>query len=253
VIWFATALIPFLFGLLATLKPYRPPAHTPLPNLNQVRTKYDRWEAFAILPLFTLIPLFTFGLGSLLHWFNGWLAPTYPGAAYHLQPSWVVWLVPGLLLAFELIKWPMDWLYTWLLKGEYATYKVYTNLKHGFDGEVMYRYLTLTMGGAATVVILLLFDYSAILHPDRLEYNRFGGLGQQTYIYNEVAQISYVQPLDAQGRPQGNPFHRITFADGPEWSTSTGLSADDREAEMIQWLARKATTQVDTVREQPGK
>jgi hypothetical protein len=172
-----------------------------------------------------------------------------------MLPDEYFFALPALFIGILVGAIPTDLLYRLLLKERYAEYTLYGNLKTGFDGWRVVKFLALAIIIPSALLACLAMDCYARFTDDRMITNRFWGIGESARAYQQITRIRQVQSFKA---PNGNiierPFYVLHFNDGSIWSTKnqfyrfaedSDLDQQQREAELIIFIAGKIRKEVE--------
>jgi hypothetical protein len=218
-ILFCTSAVFIAFWIFQMIFPYRPPQNLDISIIEQNKKKYNRLEKWAIFWIFLsvgLICLCVFVIGFQIR--NNFLSSEYE---YIIVPTNSFWVFPGIVLGFGLIRIPMEFTYKMILKGEYYLYTQYTNLKHGFDGEKIWKPIEyiLTLSGVV-IFILGLNWFVRIDKNDKIEINELFSLKTHTYNLSDISEIGYRDKyITKKGTEKDIKHYVIKMTDGYEWSS----------------------------------
>jgi len=247
--------VPLGLYLLAKLFPFKPDA---LPKQNVsfdvLRCKYAKWEAVALIPFFAFS-----GLGGYLI-FRGLICvfhhslPQSEENRYLMLPDQYFFMLPALFVGILLGAGPTDLLYRLLLKEKYAEYTLYGNLKAGFDGWKVAKFLSVLILIPSLILTVLAMDCYARFTGDQIITNRYWGLGEIAHNYNQIARIKSVRFIEApSGKIVERPYHVVHFNDDSIWSTrNTFYRADrelkpsaEKEKEIFAFVAEKCGKEIE--------
>lgn len=250
--WTIAFIVLFILGLLAMLFPYRPTVSNASISFATLQSKYQKWETFALVPLFIFLPLMTFLFGQLFSVLFDLTVEKEMDIIYNILPEKFIWYVPAGILSFGLIGFPMTATYKLILGEEkYQEYTLFTNIKHGFDGMKVFRPMAWIFGIVATIGVFLLTDYSIKISDNKIMINRFMSLSSQTYSYNQINSIHFVEMVQDKNGGTSNPHYYVKFADNSAWNTFNGLHDENRQREIIEFLSNKSEIKIDTLQFDP--
>ena len=208
--------------------------------------KYNIYEIFALIPLFSfmgLICYFFYLLGNDIQK----LLFANRVADFALYPPETFWMLPGICFGFGLILTPMDLLYHLLLREEYPAYIEYTNRKHGYDGFKVIRPMCVLFTAAGLFFSVLGLDWYTEIKGDKIVIDEYFAVTSKEYSVEQVRAIThYEKGLTPEGIEKVDPHYEITFSDGYVWDTSNNLAEVKHEQYMTiaKYLARKADVQI---------
>ena len=251
-----TVAVPLFLSWLARRFPYKANKcpKGKMPSFAELQTRYAKWEAGALLPLFISV----FGIGYLINLGLFWISRHFVTATandrFLLLPETAFFWLPALFLGIFGAVVPIDLLYRVLLRERYAEYTYYVNMKHGYDGWDAIKRMASFFIPLCAVFTILGVDCYARFTDDRMITNRFFGLGETIHSYQQITRIKQVQSYKA---PNGNivasPYYVVYFSDGSYWSTFNQLykvtedkdSKEQKEAELLIFIADKARKQIE--------
>jgi hypothetical protein len=95
-----------------------------------------------------------------------------------------------------------------LLKGRYAEYVAYQNLRHGFDSEAIEKPFYLGFGGLCAFLACLIGNWYVLVTPTEIRLNPFFSLRERVFQYGDVAAIQTAAARS--GIPTRTPRRRPT-------------------------------------------
>jgi hypothetical protein len=245
--WTIALIVPLILGILAKIMPYKAPHYVGNQDFALLKAQYQKWEFFSIVILFTILPAMTYAFGKLFVSMYHLFSDGDPNIVFNIVPNHLMWCLPGCILAFALIGYPLDFIYRFILRDRYEDYLIFTNLKHGFDGMRLLRPLSWILGTVAIILIILMSDYSIKIYPDKLIQNDFVGFDKKTYQFDQIKSISFIQNLKTEKGLEPNPYYLIRFNDNSFWNTNTGIKDTKKLVETVEFLARKSNKYIDTL------
>jgi hypothetical protein len=223
---------PMIMALLAKIYPSK---HQPLsvPALDVLQRKYSRWEiAFTCAYIALWIPA-TFVLWFPLRALSDLNAARLP-AEYILTLEPIFWFLPAFFLALAVSALPLMMLFKLLLRARYEEYVWYWSAKHGVDMHRANRTAIWVVMVLVAIVVFMGLNCYVLLDKEAIVVNRFFGLRETVYRFDDVQSIQTAPQLIA---PNGNTVnrreYRFIFGDGRTWSTNflpRELSVDEKLA-----------------------
>lgn len=246
-------LIPLVLSFLAFIFPYKSSQSASSIGYGTLKSKYSKWEHFAVFPLFGYIILFTYLLGQLALSIFNQLKVESSDVCFLLLPPSFMWYAVSCLLTFGLITVPMNITYKLILGADgYEEYLMYTNIKNGFDGMKVLRPIFFIFSIFATIGFFLLTDYSIKIFKDKIEFDDFLSLKPRSQNISSINAIHFVKMVKYKKEDAEKPHHYIEFKDGSFWDTNDGIGAVDKETEMIQFLVKESKVKMDTLKYNPN-
>lgn len=240
-------IVPLIFGFLAKVMPYKASPSIVQQDFGSLKNKYQKWEFLSIIILFIFIPATTYVFRELFTSLYHLLSEKDEQIVFKIDPDKNLWFLPACILSFALIGYPMNFVYKIMLGNNYDDYLIFTNLKHGFDGMRVLRYISITFGILTTIILVLMSDYSIKIYPDKIIQDDFITLGQNTYGFNQIKSISFVQNIETKQGLEPDPYYVIKYNDNRYWNTNTGLKGTSRLKEITHFLSIKSNKPIDTL------
>ncbi|MGC3968431.1 MAG: hypothetical protein QM775_13955 [Pirellulales bacterium] len=240
----AAAGVGIFMALMAKFVPYRPnPGQVSRLSLEELAKQYRKWELAALFPFFIFATLSTLLWWLLLRNLGGLVLSGLPESKFLLATPDAAWFLPAIFLGIVTAALPMHLLYSRLLGERYAEYNHYTNLRTGFDGFRIFRWMAIILVPLCLLAALIGLDWYTRVLDDRLIDNSPLSIGETEHRYADIAEIRAVATFRA---PNGNivqkPYFQVVFNDGFTWSTRNILNSwnADENREMIEFISRQA-------------
>jgi hypothetical protein len=251
--WTVSLIVPLVLGLLAKIFPYKTPECTGQLDFETLSKQYQKWEFFALIPLFTFLPLMTFLFGRTFEVLYNFVLIKPIDSVFTVLPHEFMWFVPAGILSFALVGFPMTLVFRLLLKDRYEEYTLFTNLKHGFDGMKIFIPMAWVLGTVATVILFLMTDYFIAINDKGIVMNEFSTLSEKKYSYTEIESINYVKNTISKDKLTVTPYphYYIKFSDGDYWNTRTGLVDEMNQKDIVNYIAIKSKKKIDTLSYDP--
>ena len=245
-------IIVLVLFLLAKIAPHKHPVDYLKIDFETLRNKYQKWDKMSAILLFILIPGMAYLIGLLFSTIFYSSENNEREIIYHIETSRLMWFMPGLVLSFALIRFPMTFIYKLILKANYNEFMLYSDLKTGADGIKILNYMMWISGIAAVLLLILLSDYSVNIYKDKIVLNDFLTFRDKTYSFSEIESINHIKPLNPNtGKPE-NPSYFIRFKDNGHWDTNRGLEDDNnKQEEIINYLSEKNKLKVNVLQANP--
>lgn len=211
--------VSIVFLIFQLIFPYRPPKNLDISVIEQNKEKYNRLEKWAILWIFLSIGLIgfcVFIIGSQIR--ENFFSSEYE---YIVTATDSFWVLPGIILGFGLIRIPMEFIYKLLLKEEYYLYTLYANMKHGFDGEKIWRPFEYIFTLSGIVMFILGLNWFVCIDKnDKIEINELFSLKTHTYNLSDISEITYFDKyVTKDGIEKDIKHYVIKMIDGYEWNS----------------------------------
>lgn len=242
------------FIIFQLIFPYKPPKNSDFSKLEENKKRFSRLEGMAVLWIFLsigLISFFVFILGANLR--DNFFPSDYD---YIMKPSNSFWFLPGFILGFGFLRIPMDFIYKLYLKGDYDLYKQFTNMKHGFDGEKVWRPLELIFSIVGIAFFILGLNWFVrIDNNNQIEISELFDLKTRTYKIENITSISHSDIyITKKGNTKNIDHYVIEMNDNYEWSSHVyGFFAIENDKEFIDGkmaeLSRKTGLIINEVRQ----
>jgi hypothetical protein len=205
-----------VFAFFKIIFPTKPSQDVDLEKIEANRHRFARHESLAFLWVILSVALIGLPiwiisreLGELI--FSG-------NFDYSVSTPEPYFVMLSLVVGIGLLKLPMDFIYTLLLRGDYKLYKQYTNIKHGFDGEkaVAPIFFTLTLVGIVGLGLGL--NWFVRLDDNQIEINGLLNLKAHSYNINEIENIAHVDTIiTEEGKKKTIDHYILKMTDGYEW------------------------------------
>jgi NADH:ubiquinone oxidoreductase subunit 5 (subunit L)/multisubunit Na+/H+ antiporter MnhA subunit len=213
-----------------------------------LRNKYQKWDILSGILLLILIPGMAYLIGLLFSTIFYSPENKVPGIIYHIATSRLMWFMPGLVLSFALIRFPMTFIYKLILKEDYDEFMLYSDLKTGADGVKILSYMMWISGIGAALLLILLSDYSVNIYKDKIVLNDFLTFTDKTYSFSEIESINHIKPLNPNTGEPEKPSYFIRFKDKGHWDTNRGLEDDNnKQEEIINYLSEKTKLKINVL------
>lgn len=227
--------VTIVFLLFQLIFPFKIPQKVDLSLIEINKKKYNRLEGFTILWIFLSVGL----ISILIYIFGTRLTElSFPSEyEYIVTPTGSYWFFPGLILGFGLIRVPMEFIYKLILKGEYRTYTLYTNMKHGFNGEKIWRPIEfiLTISGIIVFVLGLNWFVRFDQNQKTIEINELFKVETVSYKINEITEIYHFNKyVTKKGKTKRIDNYSIKMKDSYEWNSYIyGFFSIQKDKELI--------------------
>lgn len=219
------------FLLFQLIYPYNPPNNSDFSRMEENRKKFNRLETIGILWFFVSIGLisflvFLFGVNLQDYLFSD-------DYDYIMKPPNFFWVLPGVILGFAFVRIPLDFIYKLYLKGDYHLYIQFTNMKHGFDANIVWRPMELILSIAGIACFILGLNwYVRIDHLNQIEVNELFDLKKKVYTIDHVIDIYHSDVfITKDGNAKGIDHYVVKMDNDYEWSSHIygffGLKEDD--------------------------
>ncbi|MGY3795159.1 hypothetical protein [uncultured Aquimarina sp.] len=228
-----TSGIALSFILFQLIFPYRSPKNLDFSKIEENKKKFNRLEKMAVLWIFLslgFISFLVFILGTNL--VDILFSNDYE---YIMKPSSLFWFLPGLILGFGFLRVPMDFIYKLYLKNDYYLYKHFTNMKHGFDGEKIWRPLELIFSITGMVFFILGLNWFVRINSNQIEINELFNLRSKTYKIENIVSLAHSDIfLTQKGKSKSIDHYVIGMNDEYKWSSHVfGFFALKKDKELL--------------------
>lgn len=180
----------------------------PGPTLEELKTRYQRWEiCFAVLYLLLIVPATAavyLPLYGLSWWRAQQMAVSDDTLVYYT--TWPL-LLPAMFLGFVVAYLPVILLQRLILRERSAEYDRYVELKSRYDINRVSRFLIPGLSVIFVVGVLALLGDYVVAASDKLVVNPFLGF-QHTYAYSDITSIETAPRMIA---PNGELVERRTY------------------------------------------
>lgn len=248
--------VPLVLYLLARLFPFKPQKLSGQPvDFKELQRKYVKWELAGLIPFFAFSAIGGYLTFQGLVWIFHHSLPQSGENRYLMLPHEYIFGLPAFFSGIFLGAIPIDLIYRFLLKEKYAEATLYSNLKSGFDGMKVLKFLAVIILVPSVVFTCLAMDSYARFTDRQMITNRFWGLGETVHPYDQISRIKSVRLITApNGNIVENPYHVIHFSDGSIWSTRGNVyraagpdqtSSSEKEKEIFNFVTAKAGKEVE--------
>jgi hypothetical protein len=249
--WIAELIVPIILGLFSVLFPYKPTKAITHLSFAELRHKYEKWELFALVPIFICWPLMTWMFGRLFQYLMLFEIDDNPRLKYQLFIDKDMWYIPAVILALALTYYPLELVYKIIFsKEEFAEYIHFTNLKHEYNGMKVFRPMAWAGGFIVVIMVFFMSDYYIKIWNFKIDVNDFKSTRIREYNFRQIKKISYVE-YSRSGEDgkvlNQDPHYHLLFDDGNIWDTSTGLHDLKHQPDIISFLSSSANVRVDTL------
>lgn len=142
---------------------------------------------------------------------------------YIITPTDSYWFFPGLVLGFGLIRIPMEFTYKLILKDEYYLYTQYTNSRHGYDGNKIWRPVEWVLTIAGIIIFTAGLNWFVrIDQNNNIEFNELLEIKTHSYKLEEIVEISHIDNYYMQKEiRKKNNYYLIQMNDDFSWNSKT--------------------------------
>jgi hypothetical protein len=203
------------------------------------RRVYRRWEIFAVVPVFLLVPLFTYLWYLGLTWAASLFDHHAPDTRFLVQPSGLSWIMPAFVLGILTVVIPLEGLYRGLLRERYARYQFHTEGRGGRVARKAFVCLASALSGGAAVWFLAGVTSFSRFTNVGVEIERPLSFRSQFHDYAGVELIEHRATFQhPSGTTEKRPHYVIHFDVGTSWSSREGLrdpvpEVDDQIAQLV--------------------
>lgn len=214
---FVASGVSIAFLIFQLIFPFKNPGNIDFVKIERNKKRYNRLEAWSILCVFVsvgVITLCVYIFGKELT--NTWFPTEYK---YIIQPTNMYWLFPGIVLGFGLIRIPMTLVYKLFLWDEYNSYMHFTNMKHGFDGEKIWKPIEKVITIVGVVLFMLGLNWYVRLNDNKkIEIDELYSIKNRVY---ELSEINKIYSYETKYEDRANFIHyfEIEMNDGYLFST----------------------------------
>ena len=236
----AAITVPVFMAVMRRLKWFRhePDSSKTFPQLNH---EYAKWELLALPVVMVSVTAIT----AIIWWM---LTIIYQGQIQRLEPSVyvielppIVWTLPALFFALFLSALPLHFLFLRLLgKHRYAEYVEYGNQKFQINAWKLFKYLGNLLLPLCLLATMMALDCYTRIGEREIVVNRFFGIGDTVYAFEQVESITRVQSLSA---PEGDMMRRgyyvVRFNGGDSYDfyRSWNATGIERQRDIAQYVA----------------
>lgn len=210
---------------------------------------FQREYRFITLLYFLLTPL----IGYLAYLALADLAGLYYRlipAVYLMPVERAFWAIPAIFLGISLSGIPIWFFNQWRLKERFPRLLAFFNQQYRYDQRK--AGLAFTTGGLVICLALVLTGLNLYvrLTPELLAGNRFFGLVEKTYRYDQITRLEEHIRVDADN-PDRVVAHwfLVGFADGKQWQKGTfgGQPVPPVYRQALEYASRRSGQPVETV------
>jgi len=137
---------------------------------------------------------FAFLLGFLYTELFSWIAyliHPIDSYAYVILPSWAAWAIHGLFLGIISAMIPTDFLLKYLLGSQkYKEFTLYTKLREGTDGRIIFVSLAVIIISANCFSLPLHFNYYAKVADHQIIVNKFFEMKETVYPFDRIKELN---------------------------------------------------------------
>ncbi len=237
------------FELFRRLFPFKPTED----ELKRYPRLQDTYKPFTILEV---IPFFAFAGGAWYLWYHAFLALE----ARHIErlgprvalivPTVYYWMLLSLFLGIISSAPLLHLFYKSLLRGRYADYVLYNNMRAGFDTWKLVRGLAVLIVIPALGFALLGMDTYMKVTDSGIVVNRFWSFDEQRYPFSSVKAVKSASHFRAMnGKAVERPHFVVDFSDGTKWTTRDWLreTEPEQDAKLAAFIAARSGKTVQPV------
>lgn len=215
----------------------------------ELHDKYAKWENASIIPFFVVWGLGGYLIYKVLARVSLYVIPNATDNRYVMPMDQALYALPACFLGLTTGVFVTTLLYRLLLGDKYADYILYGNLKIGIDGGKAIKLLILIIFLPSVAFVFLAFNCYIRFTDDRIVINRFLGLSEVSYPYDQITRVKSVRYKEASNEKiVESPYHVIHFSDGSICSTKNALveaPSSENEKEIFNFVASKAGKEVE--------
>ncbi len=217
-------------------------------TLAELEEEYRNWDQLS----FILVAVFV-GLVGFLTW--GCLSTLATIQISHIESGKYlipqhqdIWILLAFFMGLILSSIPLHFLYLTLLgKERYGEYTEYADRKHGVNGLKVFTCLASGIVPVCLALTFLALDSYTRVTDDAFVVNRFFGIGEKSYGYDEIKNIKLTKSFEA---PNGNIVRRdeytIHFTDGTDFEFLNALHdiKFEQEKEIIEFVSARSNKKI---------
>jgi hypothetical protein len=238
------------YALLRRLIPYQPSRdrnqRVLTPELNQELTRKYLWlNLVMFVPFLGIATVSTILLARALDSLAAWRLSGLPPSVYVVRPSWLIWLVPAMLLGILVAGVSLELRGSPLLRlllrdpERREEYLWHSRFKFGFDARKADFGVSVFVVGACSVFFALASNWYFRCAADHIGLKRFWSLAEQRYGYDELDKIVETSHAHAPiGTVVQRSDHCLVFRDGRIWRFED--MATDPSNDVIEFLERRS-------------
>ena len=244
--------ISLAFIIFQLLFPYKPRNDADFSLLRKNALRYNRMETWAIFWIFLFVVYIAFCMVFLGSQMQQYFFPKE--YVYLIRPTFSFWFFPGIVLSFGLVGIPMSFLYKMILKNEYYLYMEFTNMKHGFDGEKIWRPIAGILIAAGIFIFYLGMTWYVRFENSKIVINDLTSLKTVQYNLSDISAITHSEKyINRKGIEKGIEHYMIIFNDGYTYSSHTygffAIQSDwNKLREQFEDLSHKTGIAIQTIR-----
>ncbi len=234
--------IALFFGIAQYLSPIYEEDFDNSKSFAELEKKYRKSDWWAILYLFTFVPLLTILLG----WIFQRIAQVrnilfFMDYERICSPEFAAWCVLGLAWAFYLLFPFFHWFSQKVLKINLTEYYQYSDLRYGFDNRVVGKWLGTFLLAIALLATPIFFNTYTIFYPQRILVNQYTTLKAKDYQYAQIEALLKVNFFQApNGDIKNSPKYIILWKEGNDWNPNwNGLPDLADQALLFDFLSKK--------------
>ncbi len=238
---------PLIIGLLGRVSSLKPDS-TSGKTFEELTQEYSRWEQLGAVLYIIVTVLIAFVLWKGLDLFYQIVVSfVEPSEFLIMQPS-ITWALPAMFLSMFISVVPLHHLFLALMGSHrYAEYTEYGSRKLGFDSWKLMRHLAYIIVPACMAFIILSLDSYARVTNSGFVVNRFFGLGESRYRFDDLRTIELTRSFKApNGKIVRDPYYSIGFGDGTEYDFHSAMhdQSIDQQQQIANYLSWYSRTQI---------
>lgn len=222
-------------------------------EFQKLQTRYGKWKTITIALLF----LYMFGLPLLYGWiFYKCYVLLYAFITPHeyiFYPSTaLIFGIPGFILGFATLFWPIVWTQKLFLRNEYEQFEDYYNNSKGYDNRkaslLVFKILIVPaiIGLWATGTTRLMLGNSDLI------VKKVFSLSPHKYTFVEIQDIVlYQRSANRKGELNNNRHYVLYFNDGNSMNLNFYFDSAEMSLPFVNHLSRKTNKEVVNVDVEP--
>jgi uncharacterized membrane protein YqhA len=234
-----------IFGLIAIFFPYKGESKSSK-SYEELNIEYKTLKLKFGLLLLVIAVLSTFLIKPILE-FICLQSGSQDDSIFYIVPGANIWYAPAGILGIAISIYLTEYFGRLILKSRLNEYHHYTSLKDGVDGKKILIPLSWGLLLLATAVTWGYSNNFIAIRENGIVYHQLRTLNQKSYSYLDVEQIYFVENVKYDNRLVPEPHYYLKFSDGAVWSTRAGLSKEEQNEEIFEYISMKTGLELKTI------
>jgi hypothetical protein len=225
-----------------------PDTHYPRKDFAELQKEYAKWEGIGTVLYGVLVCISFFVVLLLLILLYEFRLSYIEESRYLIPQPPMIWVLPAILLGLFPAIIPVHYVLLFLLGSKrYEEFTEYGNQKHRFDASKATKRMIMVFVTVPVAFILFSFDSYARVTEQEFVANRFWGIGEKTYSFDDIEHLELVKSSKApNGNIVYNKYFIIAFNDGSKYNFHWAMHdlSYEKQREIVNFLSQKTAIDI---------